>query len=319
LPNDVREQITSECRRQFPNLIGDYLKRQDCVERLERERREALREQQRAEERRRREEAARPCIATALPSIETSLIRARNSISQSMTLDEVKTELDRIFDRPGEIVASSNNIFDKVYVNGIYPRCDTEINFLVNVDANCDRQLTRYAVWSNNPPRGYASGFRDDLWRDIAMERQQEQERIRAAQAAEQERQWQAQLAEQQRQRQIEMQQRVAAARNQIVITSRNIECPYSTMTRCEGYRVTVSVRNNSRETVRSLKFGFTIMPEDETTCPSSLSPRVTRQFTLSPGETASYVWDAYGAGMPAPPATRQFRYCVTIAEIELI
>lgn len=321
----TRDRIAAECRRQYPSLLGDYLSRQACIdekERLERGRlRQAQdeaerrrREQQASEERRRREEAVRPCIATALPTIEERLAEIRNQVNHKMTLDQVKEKLDPFFAIPGNIVVSEQDIFEKVYINYLRTPCQTDFYFLVNVSAYRDGNLRRLAVWSENPPMGYPMGLRAHFSRDLADERYEEEASARRIAAAERERQRQAVLQEERLRREADLQRRLEAIRRQLIITSRNVECPYSS--NCDEYRVTVSVKNNSKETVRVIRFGFSIIPNSEV-CPTNLSPRVDRRFTLQPGETGTFRLSSFDYGMPPAPPTRSFRYCVTIADAE--
>jgi len=86
LSRQAEEEITALCNRQHPSLIGDYLVRQDCVVRETRLARERLRATREREERDRRELAARPCVAEALPIIEQTIMRARDSLTPNMRL-----------------------------------------------------------------------------------------------------------------------------------------------------------------------------------------------------------------------------------------
>ena len=312
----TRDRIAADCRRQHPNLVLDYVSRRACIDENERIERGRLREEQEAEDRRRREEraaeeqrrrdeAVRPCIAAALPSMEEKLRTVKARVNHNMTLDQIKENLDPIFPTPGEIVFSQQDIFQRVYVNYLRPPCFTNFDFLVNVSSDRDGNLLRLGVWSRNPPIGYPGHYRTDFSRDLSQERLEERERERRIV-----------MAEQERRRLADLQRRAEAVRSQLMITSRNFECPAGQIN-CDGYRVTVSVRNNSSEIVRGIRFGFSIIPEGES-CPANLSPRVSRQFTLQPGETGTFRWMGYETGMPAAPPTRSIRFCVTVAGVEL-
>ena len=317
IPPVTRDRISADCRRQHPNLILDYLSRQACIGENERVERSRLRQEQdaadrrlweerAAEERRRREEAVRPCIAAALPSMEEKLTTIKARVNHNMTLDQIKEELDPVFPTPGEIVFSQHDIFQRVYINNLSPPCVTNFDFLVNVSADRDGNLLRLGVWSRNPPVGYPGHYRTDFSRDLSQERLEERERVRRIVVAEQE-----------RRRLTDLQRRAETVRGQLMITSRNIECPPGQIN-CDGYRITVAVRNNSIEIVRGIRFGFSIIPEGES-CPANLSPRVSRQFTLQPGETGTFRWTGHEAGMPPAPPTRSIRFCVTVAGADLV
>ena len=322
----ARDRIAADCRRQHPNLVFDYVSRQACIDENERIERGRLRQEQEAEdrrvreeraaeERRRREEAVRPCIAAALPSMEEKLATIKTRVNHNMTLDQIKEDLDKFFPTTGEIVFSQRDIFQRVYVNYLPPPCATNFGFLVNVSADRDGNLLRLGVWSQNPPVGYPDDFRADFSRNLTQERLDERERASRIIAEVQERQRQLTLIEQDRRRLAELQRRSEAVRSQLLITSRNTEC--FSQINCDGYRVIVSVRNNSSEIVRGIRFGFSIIPEGES-CPANLSPRVSRQFTLQPGETGTFRWMGSETGMPPAPPTRSIRFCVTVAGVDL-
>lgn len=110
-------------------------------------------------------------------------------------------------------------------------------------------------------------------------------------------------------------QRRSDAIRNKLIITNPNLECPSGN--NCEAYRVTVSVKNTSNEIVREIWFGFVFVPPAEN-CPADLSARVRRYFTLHPGETGTFRWSGYEAGMPLPPRSRPLRFCTSIAGVDL-
>ena len=336
LSRQEEEEITALCNRQHPSLIGDYLVRQDCVVRETRFARERLRATREREERDRRELAARPCVAEALPRIEQTIMRARDALTPNMRLQEIRTTLDQIFILPGEIGISSRDINVQIYINQIRFNCNTSFYFIIDAYVRRDSDSIEFAVWARNPPVGYTDGSgaeryiarfaRNFVEERAAIERQSrleaesraralaEEEQRRQQAITEGERRRQRALAEEeQRRQQAELQRRQTAARVGLRIINREFDCGTSS---CTFYRYRITIKNDSREIVRFINFGFNLLYASETRCPSSLTPRVRRNTVLGPGETQIYEISHFEISVEMPVGRPGSSACATIESV---
>lgn len=117
-----------------------------------------------------------------------------------------------------------------------------------------------------------------------------------------------AQIAE------AEFQKRQRTALGEIVLTSSNIECTYGPST-CGVYKLTIGIRNRSKETITALAFGWAFIPKDTPlNCPTSVPTRERLQIRLAPSDTTVLNIDGYGG-----PGSTQFRVCVTVTGAEIL
>jgi hypothetical protein len=153
--------------------------------------------------------------------------------------------------------------------------------------------------------------------RALAEEEQRRQqaiaegERRRQQTIAEAEQRRQRALAEEeQRRQQAEFQRRQTAARANLRIINREFDCGTSN---CTFYRYRITIKNDSREIVRFINFGFNLLYPPETRCPSSLTPRVRRNTVLGPGETQIYEISDFEYPVEMPVGRAGSSACATI------
>jgi hypothetical protein len=142
----------------------------------------------------------------------------------------------------------------------------------------------------------------------------EEQQRILDAEA---ERRRQLTLADQQRRTQqaaLELAQRRKTAGQYIDVVSANIECPYSSVSGCEAYSLTVRLRNRSQETISRVSVGWVFMPEGQSGCITSYPTKYQQTVTLRPGDTTVLNIDRRWDGPKG-----QFRYCVSLTNVDIV
>jgi hypothetical protein len=197
------ESVNEECTKKYPN---NFFSRVDCFGNLAKERAEerrlaAIKEAERqaqadreAEERRRnaaaereREEAAakiRPCLASDIVRMEQLVKQTQALITHSSTLAEIQPiireflknqESNNVFNpfNEAEIVPAEDDIKKRVLVFRIFSTCTgTQFTLLVNVTADPAGKLLKYGVWASNSPKGYKTGYIDDLAVDYVQQRE---------------------------------------------------------------------------------------------------------------------------------------------------
>jgi len=294
LSRQAEEDITALCNRQHPSLIGDYLVRQDCVVRETRIARERVRTTREREERDRRELAARPCVAEALPRIEQTIMRARNSLHSGMGLQEIQNTLDQFFVRPGSVTVSDADITMQVYVNEVRFSCITEFYFSIAVDVRRDGDSTKFTVVAHNAPAGFPEGSGGEI-------RLARFERNFVAERAE----------EPARRAHFAVLRRGAIAQRALRVINREFICPNGD---CRSYIYKISITNESTETISSVTFDFYFIENANASCPVPRPPSsdgfrpflrrwqsdhtirgnsITVRTSLRPGETQIYQWSA--------------------------
>ena len=147
-----------------------------------------------------------------------------------------------------------------------------------------------------------------------AAEREEEQQRILGAEA---ERKRQQTLAEQQRRTQQAalLAQRRKTAGQYIQIVSTKIECPFRRIgAQCDGYSLTIGLRNKSGETISAVWVGWVFMPEGQSGCPTSYPTKYQQKVTLRPDDTT-----VLNIGTRFDGPTGPFRYCVKLTDIDII
>jgi len=117
-------------------------------------------EKKRVEEQAKRKEAqARICVAKDLARMESLAKKAKMSVKETMTLEEVKAALDAILPSKAHITPTDKNIKEWVAVTRVNTKCDSKFYFLVNVVALESGQLKFFRIWSENAPKGYPGGY----------------------------------------------------------------------------------------------------------------------------------------------------------------
>jgi hypothetical protein len=140
----------------------------------------------------------------------------------------------------------------------------------------------------------------------------QELERTRQGwQAAQQE--WQAAFETRRRQdAQADFERRRQAASQKIEVVTTNIECRLNLS--CGLFTLTVRIRNQSSETIKSLSIGWAFMAAaDDLLCPNSLPTKHKERINLNPGDTTVLNIDGTDG-----PTSKRFRYCVNATGVEL-
>ncbi len=94
-----------------------------------------------------------------------------------------------------------------------------------------------------------------------------------------------------------------------LVGVSSNIECKLSS---CVLYKLTVTVKNYSKENISSLSLGWAFISAQGSSCPTSLPSRHREQVILRPGDTTVLNIDGYDG-----PST-QFQYCVLVTDLNI-
>jgi hypothetical protein len=144
---------------------------------------------------------------------------------------------------------------------------------------------------------------------EVETERQQAQAELetkqRAAVEAETERQ--TELETKQR-AELEIRQRTAV---KLIELTSNIECKLSLI--CGLYKLTIKVKNNSRENISALSFGWAFISVEDPNCPNSLPTKHREQINLRPDDTTILNIDGYDG-----PASLQFRYCILVTDVSI-
>ena len=151
---------------------------------------------------------ARDCLAKEIPVLEQEIYKFRDSIDPNSNLKEVvdivfyedvgdsiegsgyrikeasnrqgvpekdKKKLLEFYEkyeksRYEDIQVTDNDLKRNVLVYSITTKCDSDFNFLINIDDNEDRSLDRFRVWANNSPKGYEEGYLKKFYRNFSKE-----------------------------------------------------------------------------------------------------------------------------------------------------
>jgi hypothetical protein len=151
---------------------------------------------------------ARDCLAKEIPVLEQEIYKFRDSIDPNSNLKEVVDivfyeDIGVSIERSGYRIKEASNrqgipekdkkrlleFYEKyeksryediqvtdydlkrnVLVYSIKTECDSDFNFLINIDDNQDRSLDRFRVWANNSPKGYEEGNLKKFYRNFSKE-----------------------------------------------------------------------------------------------------------------------------------------------------
>jgi hypothetical protein len=151
---------------------------------------------------------ARDCLAKEIPVLEQGIYQFRDSINPSSTLKDVVDivfyedtvvssgrggyKIKEMSNRPDipekdkkgileiyekyeksryeDIQVTDADIKRNVLAYSIKTKCDSDFNFLINIDDNQDRSLDRFRVWANNSPKGYKEGYLKKFYRNFSNE-----------------------------------------------------------------------------------------------------------------------------------------------------
>jgi hypothetical protein len=193
------------CKQLFPTFSQTFERFQcESTEEKKRLAQQAAEEEKRvaqqaeAEHEKRRlaaEEAARPCIAADLPRMENLIVSAKNATAPDMSLEQAKEAIEAAIPLKAGLVTSNENIKEQVLFFTVRPKCSTAFYLVANVLGHEDGQLSWFAVWAQNSPKGYAEGRHEEMGRFYDWERTQkitaqfkaaEDDRNRKAAAAQQ-------------------------------------------------------------------------------------------------------------------------------------
>ena len=144
-------------------------------------------------------------------------------------------------------------------------------------------------------------------------------ERRRQQAIAEQERRRQQAAAEQEMRRQqaeAELNQRRQIAFQSVQMVSGNIECA-TLISTCHLYKVSVALKNKSREVISAVSLGWVFMPsaEQPTICPTAFPTKYHEEIALRPGDTTVLNVDTRTDG----PEQRGFQYCLGVTNVEIV
>jgi hypothetical protein len=159
--------------------------------------------------------------------------------------------------------------------------------------------------WAHIEKR-YAS-YLDGLAAEEEEQRQRDiQQRQLAALAEEEQRRAQAEQARKIQLAQADLERRRQIALSRIVVTSVSINCLNHVPERCDMYKLTASIKNQSSESISMLSIGWVFIREEEH-CPSSFQTKTREQVRLIPGGTLVLnIKDRLDG-----PASKPFRYCM--------
>jgi hypothetical protein len=189
------------------------------------------------------------------------------------------------------------------------------------------RQLHSFDIEGPNPTDGEWDYINRQY--SIYQKEQQQLEEQRHAAEVEAERRRKEQeaadrraIAEAERQkREQEAAQRAAAAdferrreNAQTSLTSllENIECKYPLLG-CGSYRVTITLKNRSSETITAISLGWAFYPSGGGYCPSSYVTKHTSSVHLLPGETVTLNADGFDGPMG------RFGFCIGITGVRIL
>jgi hypothetical protein len=148
-----------------------------------------------------------------------------------------------------------------------------------------------------------------------AERRRKEQEAADRKAAAEAERQRREQEAAQRAAEAAaaaDFERRRENAQTSLTFLLKNIECKYPLLG-CGSYRVTITLKNRSSETVTAISLGWAFYPSGGGYCPSSYVTKHTSSVHLLPGETVTLNADGFDGLM------EDFGYCIGITGVRIL
>ena len=151
---------------------------------------------------------ARDCLAKEIPVLEQGIYKFRDSINPSSTLKDVVDivfyedtivsagssgyKIKEMSNRPDipekdkkgileiyekyeksryeDIQVTDSDIKRNVLAYSIETKCDSDFNFLININDKQDRSLASFRVWANNSPLGYEEGYLEKFYRNFSKE-----------------------------------------------------------------------------------------------------------------------------------------------------
>jgi hypothetical protein len=159
----------------------------------------------------------------------------------------------------------------------------------------------------------------DEIQRSKLAEQQRQQyaeyQRAVNAAAEQQRRQQQAEAEQQRRQQEAQaaLDVRRQAAGKRVEVTNSSIECNYGPYS-CLTYKLTATIRNQSRENIAAISLGWAFVSSQEQNCPDSLPTKQQEKITLRPGDTTVLNID----GSHGPASGRDVRWCIKVTDVEI-
>jgi Skp family chaperone for outer membrane proteins len=143
------------------------------------------------------------------------------------------------------------------------------------------------------------------------------QQKLLQAEIEKKRQQEQAELEMRRQQAQIEMDHRRKVAAQYIQVGPAKIDCePYVSLPdSCSRYKLTIELKNRSRETIQTVHLGWVFVSQQQPNCPTSFSTKYYEMITISPGGTAVLNVDTRFDG----PDYRGFRYCVGLTGVDIV
>jgi hypothetical protein len=173
-------------------------------------------------------------------------------------------------------------------------------------------QAERERQWQEELQRERIEAERRAAIAQIARAELEKRQEIARAELEKRQEVAQAELQRRQQIAQAESLRRQQTALRKIEITSKSIECTFSST--CGSYKLTIGIRNQSGETISELSFGWVFMPSDVSNCPTSLPTKYRTQMKLAPSDTTAINIDGYDG-----PSSKEFRYCVSVSGAEIV
>jgi hypothetical protein len=173
-----------------------------------------------------------------------------------------------------------------------------------------DKQYSIYQEQERRAAAAAAQAAAQQRALDAEMERKRQQA------VAEQEIRRQQAVAEQEKRRQQaagELDQRRQIAFQNIQMISSSIDCQL--ITECGLYKVTVELKNRSREMISAVSLGWVFMPPQQSICPTAFPTKYHEAITLRPGDTIILNVDTKSDG----PNQRNIHYCVGVTGLDIV
>lgn len=286
--------IERHCRREHPN-ITQYFARRDCVK-------SEMHEQEAKQKKRREEERARPCIANDISRMEVLAERARSSIDPTFSIEDAQSALASVFGYKGNISIADDNLKERVLVHSIRTACNSSFHFLVNLRVAEDGSLRWYRTWAENAPGGYKGDYQAKYSIEFDRLREQERQRVEAANREEQLRE---SMAKMEREREVRRKKYL----NGIKISNVKLKCVGETA--CLGVQIEFDLTNGSASPVADVSLGWMIRPPNMSQCPENLATNKRVFQVLQPGQTVKQ--SVYAVDVPAKS---DLKLCIQVTEM---
>lgn len=294
-PSAVRADaadIEQRCNRLYPS-ITQYFSRRDCVK--HETQKEAAEQEKRA-----REERARPCIAADIARIEGLAQKANTVVNQNFSLEQAQSVLAVVFGNKAGIGIPDDDLKERVLIQSIRTKCDSDFYFLINIRAAQDGTLRWYRTWAENAPTGYKGGYKSEFSTEFDQERALEQSRIEAKKRQES---LDAALAKAEHDRQEQRRKLL----NGIKISNGKVVC----LGTCAFGQIEFDVTNASSSPVAEISFGWMIRPPNMAQCPTNLATNKTLHKVLQPGQVVKDT--VYFTDAPQDVASR---ICIQVTDM---